>query len=440
MAQYDLLLIQNILSGDTEFSEKYVNIAKGGLLSSLADRTPAVLSAGSNGFMLVRDDDEPTGLKWVAIAAGHTQGTDAGTTNQTFQINSGSSGPKLKNNSLTLEARNEADDAYANFRAKDATFDKVTVSAAPSVGTDLTNKTYVDGLLNTLDGNLIFKGNIKSVNGDITPSAFNSLSTYNTGWQYRVAEEGMYKGFICEIGDMLTAIVTRGGTGALNEDWTVTQTNIDGAVTGPVSSVDNNIATYNGITGKLIKDSGITIGSIATAQSTADNAIPKSSLSAHSIVYSVNAATPLTLSVGVSTFIGRKATGDISAMTAAEARTVLNVADGANNYSHPNHSGDVTSVGSGAQTIVNSAVTLAKMANVATGTIFYRKSGGAGAPEVQTLATLKIDLGDMPILWSNVPATKTSGGLAGQVARDNNYLYICTATNVWKRSAIATNW
>lgn len=37
----------------------------------------------------------------------------------------------------------------------------------------------------------------------------------------------------------------------------------------------------------------------------------------------------------------------------------------ANNYSHPNHTGDVTSVGDGATTIANDAVTYAKMQNVA---------------------------------------------------------------------------
>lgn len=38
-------------------------------------------------------------------------------------------------------------------------------------------------------------------------------------------------------------------------------------------------------------------------------------------------------------------------------------------------------------------ITLARMADVATGTIFYRKTAGTGSPEVQTLATLKTDLG-----------------------------------------------
>jgi hypothetical protein len=55
------------------------------------------------------------------------------------------------------------------------------------------------------------------------------------------------------------------------------------------------------------------------------------------------------------------------------------------------HTGEVT--GSVALTITNSAVTLAKMADVGTGTVFYRKTAATGAPEVQTLATLKTDLG-----------------------------------------------
>lgn len=55
------------------------------------------------------------------------------------------------------------------------------------------------------------------------------------------------------------------------------------------------------------------------------------------------------------------------------------------------HTGDVT--GSTALTIAASAVTLAKMADVATASVFYRKTAATGAPEVQTLATLKTDLG-----------------------------------------------
>lgn len=60
----------------------------------------------------------------------------------------------------------------------------------------------------------------------------------------------------------------------------------------------------------------------------------------------------------------------------------------------PALSGDVTtSAGALGTTIAAGAVTLAKMANMATASLIYRKTAGSGAPEVQTLATLKTDLG-----------------------------------------------
>lgn len=59
----------------------------------------------------------------------------------------------------------------------------------------------------------------------------------------------------------------------------------------------------------------------------------------------------------------------------------------------PALTGDVTtSAGTVATTIANSAVTLAKMANMATASLIYRKTAGTGVPEVNTLAILKSDL------------------------------------------------
>lgn len=57
--------------------------------------------------------------------------------------------------------------------------------------------------------------------------------------------------------------------------------------------------------------------------------------------------------------------------------------------------GDVTGSGTGsfATAIGAGKVTLAMQANMATASVVYRKTAGAGAPEVQTLATLKTDLG-----------------------------------------------
>lgn len=41
-------------------------------------------------------------------------------------------------------------------------------------------------------------------------------------------------------------------------------------------------------------------------------------------------------------------------------------------------------------------------------------------------------------IWATVPTTSTSTGVAGQLAYDASYIYICTAPNVWKRVAIGS--
>lgn len=75
-------------------------------------------------------------------------------------------------------------------------------------------------------------------------------------------------------------------------------------------------------------------------------------------------------------------TANAADLTTAQVRTLINVADGANNYVHPNHSGDVTSVADGATTIATNAVTLAKMATMATDSILGRASAATGNVEV----------------------------------------------------------
>lgn len=64
-----------------------------------------------------------------------------------------------------------------------------------------------------------------------------------------------------------------------------------------------------------------------------------------------------------------------------------------NNYVHPNHTGDVTSAGDGAQTIGANKVTLAHMAQVATDTFLGRDTAGAGNVEVLSVAQVKTILG-----------------------------------------------
>ena len=110
-------------------------------------------------------------------------------------------------------------------------------------------KTYVDNLLGANDA-MVFKGTI-GTGGTVTSLP----TTHSAGWAYRVITAATFAGKVCEIGDLLIAIVDRSGSSNTNDDWTAVQTNLDGAVVGPASSTTNALAVFNGTTGKLIQNS-----------------------------------------------------------------------------------------------------------------------------------------------------------------------------------------
>ena len=65
---------------------------------------------------------------------------------------------------------------------------------------------------------------------------------------------------------------------------------------------------------------------------------------------------------GTNASIPAATTSAWGAMTDEDKAKLDGVAASANNYSHPNHTGDVTSTGDGATVIANNAVTSAKLA------------------------------------------------------------------------------
>ena len=54
------------------------------------------------------------------------------------------------------------------------------------------------------------------------------------------------------------------------------------------------------------------------------------------------------------------------------------------------------------------------------------------------ITAANITLGARPIIPTLTPASATAAGTAGEVAWDANYIYVCIATNTWKRVAIGT--
>lgn len=82
---------------------------------------------------------------------------------------------------------------------------------------------------------------------------------YKAGWLYSVQAAGTYAGQVCEVGDLIICIKDYASGSAANSDWAVLQANLDGAVTGPSSSVAAHVVVFDGTSGKRLKDSGYTI-------------------------------------------------------------------------------------------------------------------------------------------------------------------------------------
>lgn len=91
-------------------------------------------------------------------------------------------------------------------------------------------------------------------------------------------------------------------------------------------------------------------------------------------------------------------------------------------YTHPNHTGDVTSVGDGATTIANKAVTLAKMADMATASFIGRNTASTGVPEILSVATVKTMLGLVLTQTSNASGFALAGGTTSKTLTVSNTL------------------
>lgn len=133
---------------------------------------------------------------------------------------------------------------------------KVTLAVDPTTDLEAVTKRYVDGLFSNL---------VSTAPGIVNSSTPLPSTGYKAGEMYRVSEAGNYAGNQCEIGDLIIVIKDHAEGSASNADFMVVQANIDGAVTGAASSVNLNVAVFDGSTGKVIKDSEVSINDIKSA-------------------------------------------------------------------------------------------------------------------------------------------------------------------------------
>ena len=131
----------------------------------------------------------------------------------------------------------------------------VTLPADPTQNMEAATKQYVDRLVSGLNDFTV---------GVVDSSTPLPATDYKVGQTFRVAEAGTYAGQECEVGDLII-VISDYADSQKDSDFLVVQANVDGAVTGPDASTDANIVVFDGITGKKIKDSSVTIASVSDA-------------------------------------------------------------------------------------------------------------------------------------------------------------------------------
>lgn len=119
-------------------------------------------------------------------------------------------------------------------------------------------KSYVDGLFANLEESC--------ATPEIVDSTHPIPTEYKAGKTYRVAEAGEYAGVQCEAGDLILVIKDYAEGSASNGDFMVLQANIDGAVTSAADvTTVGEIVVFDAVTGRVIKGSGVQIGSLNDA-------------------------------------------------------------------------------------------------------------------------------------------------------------------------------
>ena len=130
----------------------------------------------------------------------------------------------------------------------------VTLPVDPTENLHAATKQYVDRLISNL---------VSTVPG-IVDADHPIPDSHRAGQTWRVAADGIYADHKCEVGDLVICLLD--GESLASTDFMVVQANIDGAVTSSVtSSTVGNIVVFDSITGRIIKDSAVSIESLKTA-------------------------------------------------------------------------------------------------------------------------------------------------------------------------------
>ena len=280
----------NVPWTDTNTTYNNATTSNAGLMSS-ADKTKLDgISAGANNYSLpvagtslggILSGGDITVSSAGSVTVNNASTADKLTTSRTFTLSGDVTGSGTFNGSSNLTISVSVNDdshnhTIANIDNLQTTLNGKAPLESPSLtgtptaptanaGTNTTQiatTAFVNAAINSieaLNGAMVYKGAVATSN-ELPTNA-------GVGYTYKASAPFSIDGVNVEIGDLIVCSENAGS----DPTWDVFEGNLDGAVTGPASAVDDRIATFNGATGKIIKDSGYTISQLrASATSTAN--------------------------------------------------------------------------------------------------------------------------------------------------------------------------
>jgi hypothetical protein len=178
-----------------------------------------------------------------------------------------------------------------------------------------------------------------------------------------------------------------------------------------LTRLDNTVDVQTGYV--LLKDDS---GSAGVAVTTAGNV-------------GVGTTSPTGYSAAANTLVVANIAGNVGVTIASSSSGTGNIyfADGTSGvstfagYIQYNHSNNSMYLG------VNSATSIA-----------MNSVGNVGISTTSPTEALDVNSDAFRVRTSQTPASASATGNAGTVCWDTNYIYVCTATNTWKRAALAT--